>query len=167
MRGKYRLVVSISSQTLTLYSDSKLVADYPVSTSKYGIGSEPDSYKTPLGKHRICFKKGEGEELGTIFINGTPSGNLQDYDNTPQGEDWITSRILGLEGMEQGVNDNSQKRGILIHGTQDEESIGTPASHGCIRMKNADVIELYDRVPLDTIVLIQESDFRDQNLDVR
>ena len=167
MRGKYRLVVSISSQTLTLYSDSKLVADYPVSTSKYGIGSEPDSYKTPLGKHRICFKKGEGEELGTIFIGGTPSGNLQEYDNASKGEDWITSRILGLEGMEQGVNDNSQKRGILIHGTQDEESIGTPASHGCIRMKNADVIELYDRVPLDTIVLIQESDFRDQNLDVR
>lgn len=149
------IIISIDKQNLSIYTGSELLKVYKVSTSKYGIGNEEGSYRTPVGIHRICFAKGAEEKIGMIFKNGVPTGNVAEIDPDNTSEDLITSRVLGLEGCEPGINDNSKKRGILIHGTQDEKSIGRPASHGCIRMKNPNIIELFFKVTIGTIVEIR------------
>jgi len=153
---KKHIIADIQSQKLFLFKGKELLTEYLVSTSKFGIGSTEGSFKTPIGKHKICFKKGNNSKSGMIFINGNPTGEIAEI-GKKCSEDYITSRIIGLEGCEKGVNDNSRVRGILIHGTQDEESIGKPASHGCIRMKNSDIIELFDLVYIDMIVEIRKT----------
>ena len=159
----YSIKVNISKQLLTLHDDKNaIVAEYPVSTSKYGIGSEDGSYKTPLGHHQICEKIGEGKDLDEVFIGREPKGRLADLKSQEIDlpEDIITARILRLQGMEAGLNQgggiDSFERYIYIHGTSDESNISKPVSHGCIRMRNIDVISLYDKVDLDTDVLIEE-----------
>ena len=152
--------VSVSGQTLRLFKDGRILHEYPVSTSKYGVGSEAGSDKTPLGKHRIARKIGRGAPLLAIFksrvdTKKTAELNLSDH---PSKEDFVTTRILWLEGLEPGLNRggsvDSFARFIYIHATQDEGLIGRPASHGCIRMKNADVKELFDLVGVATPVEI-------------
>lgn len=159
----YSIKVNISQQLLTLHdNDNTVVAQYPVSTSKYGIGNTSGSYKTPLGQHQICEKIGGGLEQDQVFIGREPKGRLVDLKS--QGielpEDIITARILRLQGMEEGLNQgdgiDSFERYIYIHGTADEKNISKPVSHGCIRMRNLDVISLYDKVDLNTDVLIEE-----------
>lgn len=155
--------ISIADQTLTLLDEeARVLKLYPVSTSKYGAGNEKDSEKTPLGLHRIKDMIGGAMPINEVFIGRMPHGSLQEC--LERGEDLpddvITSRILWLEGMEPGRNQggyvDTYQRYIYIHGTGDEESIGTPSSIGCIRMLNQDVVELFRLVKTGTEVLIEE-----------
>jgi len=131
---------------------------YPISTAAMGMGNQADSFKTPLGIHRVRQKIGAGQPRGMIFKAREPIGEIaRDLDNRERDE--ITSRILWLDGLEDGVNSggacDTYSRYIYIHGTSDEKRIGQPVSAGCIRMKNDDVIELFDEVLVDDIVVIR------------
>ena len=131
---------------------------YPISTAEKGIGNRVDSYQTPFGIHRIRQKIGGGEPAGTVFEARQPCGRIaRDFDNRDGDE--ITSRILWLDGLEDGINRgegcDTYARYIYIHGTTDEQRIGRPVSAGCIRMRNADVIELFDEVLVNDLVLIR------------
>ena len=152
--------VDISEQRLYLIENSLIKASYPISTSKYGEGSIQNSFKTPLGKHSIKEMIGEEAEINTIFtsrINTKRSATIIDqFEDTDN--DYVTSRIIWLDGEEEGFNKggnvDSYRRYIYIHGTHEEGLIGTKASHGCIRMFNYDVIELFNLVNIGTKVLI-------------
>ena len=153
--------VDISEQRLYLIENSIIKASYPISTSKYGEGSIENSFKTPLGKHSIKEMIGEEAEINTIFtsrINTKRSATIIDqFEDTDN--DYVTSRIMWLDGEEDGLNKggnvDSFRRYIYIHGTHEEGLIGTKASHGCIRMFNYDVIELFNLVNIGTKVLIR------------
>jgi lipoprotein-anchoring transpeptidase ErfK/SrfK len=153
--------VDISEQRLYLIENSLIKASYPISTSKYGEGSIENSFKTPLGEHSIKEMIGEEAEINTIFtsrINTKRSATIIDqFEDTDN--DYVTSRIMWLDGEEDGFNKggnvDSFRRYIYIHGTHEEGLIGTKASHGCIRMFNYDVIELFNLVNIGTKVLIR------------
>ena len=154
------LFISIANQELYHIKNKKIINTFTISYSKYGTGNKNGSNKTPLGLHKIKEKYGEktpinGRMIGRIFY-GEISTIYQDA--TKSKTDDITSRILWLEGLEKGKNKgigiDSYKRYIYIHGTSEEGRLGTPASHGCIRMKNKDVIDLYKIVKVGTLVLI-------------
>ena len=144
--------ISIRDQTLTVRRGSEILRTYPISSSRFGLGSEPGSNKTPVGRFRIGEKIGHDMPSGTIFRGRLPLGPGQPL---PDTEDWITSRILWLEGTDPD-NSNTKDRYIYIHGTKHEDRIGRPDSHGCIRMRNADVIELFDLVQKGNPVRIIE-----------
>ena len=154
------LFISIENQRLYHIKNKKIINAFSISSSKYGIGSKNGSNKTPLGLHKIKEKYGEktpinGKMVGRIFYGKIATI----YNDTAKSKtDDVTSRILWLEGIEQGKNKgegiDSYKRYIYIHGTSEEGRLGTPASHGCIRMKNKDVIDLYKIVEVGTLVLI-------------
>ena len=153
--------VDISEQRLYLIENSLIKASYPISTSKYGEGSIENSFKTPLGEHSIKEMIGEEAEINTIFtsrINTKRSATIIDkFEDTEN--DYVTSRIMWLDGEEDGYNKggnvDSFNRYIYIHGTHEEGLIGTKASHGCIRMFNYDVIELFNLVKIGTKVTIR------------
>lgn len=154
--------VKVFEQKLYLLENGKIVKSYPVSTSKYGIGNREGSNQTPLGRHKIVNKIGGNAAWGTIFKERKNTGKtIRDKGAVgPEDKDLVTTRIMRLEGLEKGVNKGSGidsfERCIYIHGTPEEDLIGTPASHGCIRMKNSDVIELFDNVELGTPVTIEK-----------
>ena len=156
------IVVDISSQVLRWFHDGKLKRQYPVSTSRYGIGSKAGSNRTPLGLHYIRRKIGAGAESGTIFRARKSTGRKASIEHRPivTGDDYVTSRIMWLSGLEAGKNRgkdvDSYSRYIYIHGTHEEGLIGQPASHGCIRMRNQDVIELFKNIRSRTLVRIQK-----------
>jgi len=159
-----RIRISLSAQTLDLFDDQgKLVRSYPVSTSKNGAGEQCDSDCTPRGKHIIRAKIGARRPLNTVFVGRRPTGEVytSELGERHPGRDWILSRILWLSGCEQGFNRMRQvdtmRRFIYIHGTSDEQGIGQPVSHGCIRMRNADVMELFDAVTPGTPVEIVDA----------
>jgi len=137
------LLVSVPEQRLTLLTKGEISAEYPVSTSKFGLSDKPYSYGTPLGKMEIAQKFGGGAKSGTVFKSRRPTREIVSP-NSP-GRDPIVSRIIWLKGNEQR-NQNAFARYIYIHGTAEESRIGTPASYGCIRMKSADIIDLFDMV---------------------
>ena len=154
------LFVSTKNQKLYHIKNKKIVCEYNISSSKYGLGNKNGSNKTPLGLHIIKEKHGDnvpinGKLIGRIFYNQIA---LIYKDNTISKTDDITSRILWLDGMEEGKNKggliDSYNRYIYIHGTSEEGKLGTPASHGCIRMGNKDIIDLYKKVKVGTLVLI-------------
>ena len=153
--------IDISEQRLYLIEGLDIKASYPVSSSKYGEGRIENSFKTPLGFHVVKEKIGEGAEKNTIFksrINTRRSADIiEEYQDS--NDDFVTSRIMWLDGKEEGKNKggavDSFARYIYIHGTHEEGLIGTKASHGCIRMFNADAIELFDRIKIGTKVLIK------------
>ncbi len=157
-----KIDIDISEQKLYLYCNygngKQEVKTYPVSTSKYGIGSEAGSNKTPLGLHRIKNKIGDGAPQNTIFKARRNTGKKAII-NQPNSGDLVTTRIMWLTGLEPGKNSgrgiDSYRRYIYIHGTAEEEKIGEVASHGCIRMYNKDVIDLFDRVDEGTKVEIR------------
>ena len=151
-KSRLHIQVSVRDQELKLRRGRKIVRRYPVSTSRFGLGSEENSHKTPLGKFRISDKIGETMPAGTIFVGRVP---LRPDDPLPPTEDLVLSRILWLDGIEPH-NANTRNRFIYIHGTRHEDKIGEPDSHGCIRMRNADVIELFDLVDVDTPITIRE-----------
>ncbi len=158
--GEKRLDVYVSQQKMVASSGGKTLKAYPVSTSRYGIGNRLNSNQTPLGGHRIARKIGAGVPANTIFKNrvNTLTVSAINLSDRPSADDRITSRILWLDGLEPGVNKgkrvDSFKRQIYIHGTADEGLIGKPASHGCIRMRNADVVQLFDWAQVGTTVTI-------------
>lgn len=139
----HRVVVSVPEQRLAVYRHQQLLATFPVSTSRFGLGDEPGSNATPLGKFKIAKKVGGGQPSGMRFKNRKPTGEIVPP-NAP-GRDPIVSRILWLKGLER-QNRNAYKRYIYIHGTPEEAKLGTPASYGCVRMASRDVIWLYDQV---------------------
>jgi len=143
--------VSIRDQQLTVAEDEKPIRTYPVSTSRFGIGTEEGSLKTPTGRFCVAQKVGGDMPSGTIFVGRIP---LQPDEALPQTEDLVTSRILWLHGLDE-ENANTRDRFIYIHGTKHEDKIGTVASHGCVRMRNADVIELFEMVDEGTPVVIE------------
>jgi len=148
-----RLEVSVATQRLTLWEGFRQVKSWPCSTSKFGLGYTEGSNKTPLGGFVVKEKHGDNAALGTIFKARQPVG-LWTPDQVTD-DDLILSRILWLEGMEKR-NANTFQRYIYIHGTNDERHIGRPASHGCVRLKNRDVVELYELTPIGTQVWISE-----------
>lgn len=155
--------ISISDQILTLLGeDGQTLHQYPVSTSKNGTGNQNASEKTPLGLHRIKDMIGGAMPINEVYINRMPHGSLEECieRGIDLPDDVIMSRIMWLEGMEPGRNQggyvDTYQRYIYIHGTSKEDKIGTPASIGCIRMRNADIAELYRLVESGTEVLIEE-----------
>ena len=143
--------ISVRAQELTLKRGRKKLATYPVSTSRFGLGSEEGSMKTPTGRFRIEEKIGDGMPLGTVFKSRRP---VKATKKLLREEDLIMTRILWLEGLD-ARNANTHERFIYIHGTNHEEKIGEPASHGCIRMRNADLLELFELVKEGTPVIIK------------
>jgi len=150
--ARTKIDVSVRDQRLILTRDGEKLRSYPISTSRFGIGTEEGSMKTPLGNFRIAEKIGDSAAPGTIFKARVALGP---DDPLPETEDLITSRILWLDGMDE-ENGNTRERFIYIHGTKHEDKIGMPASHGCIRMRNDDMIELFELVDETTLVVIRE-----------
>ena len=144
--------VSIRDQQLTVKQNARPIRTYPVSTSRFGIGTEQGSLKTPTGRFRVAEKIGSDMPHGTVFVGRVP---LQADEALPATEDQITSRILWLDGLGKR-NANTHDRFIYIHGTKHDEMLGRPDSHGCIRMRDSDVIELFDLVEEGTPVTIKK-----------
>ena len=128
------------------------ISSYPVSTSRFGVGAEEGSMKTPTGRFRVAEKIGDEMPTDTVFQSRVP---VRPGDPLPPTEDFVMSRILWLDGLEEH-NANTRDRFIYIHGTKHEDKIGIPDSHGCVRMRNADVAELFTLVDEGTHVLIEE-----------
>jgi lipoprotein-anchoring transpeptidase ErfK/SrfK len=145
-----QIEISVRDQSLTVRCGTQPARSYPISSSRFGLGTEEGSYQTPLGRFRIAKKIGDGMPPGTVFKGRVPLGPGEPL---PQTEDLITSRILWLDGLDPD-NANTKGRFVYIHGTKHENRIGRPDSHGCIRMRNADVIELFDLVQEGTVVRI-------------
>jgi lipoprotein-anchoring transpeptidase ErfK/SrfK len=140
---EHKIHIRLSTQLLELCDgNGRVLKSYPVSTSSRGAGSEPGSLKTPLGRFCIAEKIGAGTPQGMVFKSRVPTGETGSEENP---EDLVQTRILWLHGLEEH-NANTRDRYIYIHGTNQESRIGSPASHGCIRMRNADVTELFDVV---------------------
>lgn len=148
-----KIVVHIAAQTLELLDDSgSMLRRYRISTGKNGVGEESGSYCTPRGKHIIRAKIGAGQPENSVFVRRRPTGEIY----TPAlgaahpGRDWILTRILWLSGTEPGYNRlgncDTMRRYVYIHGTPDETELGVPGSRGCVRMRNADLLELFDSV---------------------
>ena len=148
-----KIEVSVPEQTLRLYEGGALVREYPCSTSKYGYSSEPESNHTPLGRFRIGKMIGHDAEPRTIFKSREVVGL---WDGGPAEEDYVLTRIMWLDGLEEH-NANTHDRYIYIHGTNQEHLIGTPASHGCVRLSNRDVVDLFNRVEEGTEVEIRQA----------
>ena len=146
--------IDIASQRLTLLDDSGAsVREYAVSTAKNGVGEKNGSYCTPRGRHIVRAKIGAGQPAGTVFVRRRPTGEIwtpELYEKFP-GRDWILTRILWLSGCEPGHNRlgdvDTMRRYIYIHGSHEFAQMGRPGSIGCVRMRNADIIELFDLIP--------------------
>jgi hypothetical protein len=153
------LYVSVWRQHMYHVRGRRLMDEYVISTAGAGLGSELDSHRTPLGLHQVEDKIGAGVPLGGVLSERRFTGEVV-FGPHP-GEDLITSRILWLGGLEPGINQgglvDSHDRAIYIHGTADEASLGRPSSMGCIRMRNTDVIELFDRLPIGALVVILDN----------
>jgi len=143
--------INVSTQRLELLEDGRISKSFPVSTSAFGLGSEPGSFKTPVGRFCIAEKIGGRAGRGAVFKSRVPTGETGSEERK---EDLVQTRILWLHGLEE-QNANTRDRFIYIHGTNHESLIGTPSSHGCIRMRNADVIELFDAVQEGARVIIE------------
>src|ERR1043166_4645025 len=143
--------VSIRDQQLTVKENEQPIRTYSVSTSQFGIGTEEGSFKTPTGRFCVAQKIGDDMPSGTIFVGRAP---LPPDERPPATEDLVTSRILWLDGLDE-QNANTRDRFVYIHGTKHKDKIGTAASHGCVRMRNADMIELFEMVDEGTPVVIE------------
>jgi L,D-transpeptidase catalytic domain len=155
------LYISVHRQRLFHVRSGQLLAEFPIATASNGLGAQMDSYRTPVGLHRVSEKFGDDVPPLGILKDREFTGEIADADFAGVDKDWITSRILWLSGLEPGVNQggevDSHERYIYIHGTANEASIGAPTSMGCIRMRNADVIALYEQVSLGTLVVVLDN----------
>jgi L,D-transpeptidase YbiS len=155
--------IDLASQRLSLVQDGRAVLEYPVSTGAKGQGSEAGSFKTPIGWHRVKLKIGEGHPLGAVFVGRRPTGEVLSpvLQRAAPERDWILTRILWLEGLEPGLNRGGNvdtlRRYIYIHGTPDEGMGDPPSSHGCVRMYNSHVADLFSRVSVGMRVNIVAS----------
>jgi len=158
-----KLMISVAHQRLQVKDDDgTLLKEYAVSTAKAGVGEQSGSYRTPRGMHVIRAKIGAGQAANTVFVRRRPTGEIWAPELAEQfpGRDWILTRILWLSGCEPGHNRlgcvDTMRRYVYIHGSPDTAQMGVPGSHGCVRMRNADIIELFDMVPCYTAVEIRE-----------
>lgn len=158
-----KILISVAAQRMRVFDDAgMLLRDYPISTGKAGVGEQFGSFRTPRGRHIIRAKIGSGQPLNTVFVRRRPTGEVwsADLDAAHPGRDWILTRILWLSGCEPGFNRlgrvDTMRRFIYIHGSPDRCEMGKPGSHGCIRMCNADMVDLFDLVPVYTPVEITE-----------
>jgi len=157
-----RIDININSQLLDLLDDKgSLIKRYAISTAKNGVGEQNGSLCTPRGRHIIRAKIGAGQPANAVFIERRPTGEVYNpalAQRFPK-RDWILTRILWLSGCERGVNRlgkvDTMRRAIYIHGSPDTAQMGKPGSHGCVRMRNADIVELFDLVPVRTPVEIR------------
>ncbi|MDP4077389.1 L,D-transpeptidase [Acidovorax sp. A1169] len=153
--------ISVLRQQLDLYECDALVRSYAVSTALHGVGESNGSGCTPRGLHRVRAKVGAGCDAATVFVGRRPTGEMYSPGLAAQhpGRDWILCRILWLTGCEPGFNCggavDTLRRFIYIHGCPDGTPLGVPASHGCVRMANADVMDLFERVVVGTPVRIE------------
>ena len=157
------VTISIARQQLTLRDDAgNILRQYAISTAKAGAGEVSGSYRTPRGRHLVRAKIGAGCEPNTVFVRRRPTGELWTPELAAQhpGRDWILTRILWLSGCEPGRNRlgcvDTMRRYIYIHGSPDATAMGQPGSHGCVRMRNVDIVELFDLVAPYTPVEITE-----------
>ncbi|MGB8467251.1 MAG: L,D-transpeptidase [Terrimicrobiaceae bacterium] len=144
------LRIDVARQRLEVLREGHVHRSYAISTSRFGLGFEHGSNKTPLGRFVVGEKIGAGAALGAVFRSRQPTGELASQGGE---EDLILTRILWLAGLDE-ANANTRERYIYIHGTNQEELLGTPASHGCVRMSNADIKEFFDETPEGTVVEI-------------
>lgn len=158
-----KITIHIFTQTLELFDDTgKILRRYAVSTAANGVGEISGSYCTPRGKHIIRAKIGAGQPENAVLRGRRPTGEVYTPELGAQfpERDWILTRILWLSGCEPGFNrlgeNDTMRRYIYIHGSPDSVQLGKPGSHGCIRMRNAEVVELFDLVPAGTAVEIFE-----------
>ncbi|MDR3491192.1 MAG: L,D-transpeptidase [Gammaproteobacteria bacterium] len=153
----------IATQELLVYQDDKLVKTYAISTAKNGAGEVFGSEQTPRGLHQIRAKIGRNVPPNTVFVKRRPTGEIYspELKNLYPDRDWILTRIFWLSGLEVGKNRlgkvDTMRRYIYIHGTPDDTKMGQPGSKGCIRMRNHDLIEMFNIVPCFTSLLIQET----------
>jgi L,D-transpeptidase YbiS len=162
MRAAERIEVSLADQRLTLFRPGAAPRSWPVSTAARGAGERIGSEQTPRGRHVVRARIGAGLPLRAVLVGRRPTGETWSpaLSWAHPGRDWILTRILWLSGLERGRNRLGQvdtmRRYIYIHGAPDDAPVGVPASHGCIRMRNEDVVELFELVPVGTEVLIKE-----------
>ncbi len=157
------LLISVARQQMSVFDDhGQVLREYRVSTARAGVGERSGSFQTPRGRHEIRAKIGNGQAPNTVFVRRRPTGELWTPELGRQfpDRDWILTRILWLSGREPGRNRlrdvDTMRRYIYIHGSPDSAQMGVPGSHGCVRMRNADIIELFDLVPCYTEVEITE-----------
>ena len=161
MRAPLRIEVSIDEQRLRLLEGDRVLMDVPVSTARNGPGERMGSECTPRGRHVVRAKIGEGVPVGSVFVGRRPTGERFEPQLRARDpdRDWILTRILWLSGCEPGRNRlgdvDTMRRFIYIHGCPDDVPMGTPGSHGCVRMRNRDVVELFDRVAAGTQVVLR------------
>jgi len=163
----YSIIINIAKQTLSVISvspvEQQLVKSYRIASGKNGTGEKFGSECTPRGKHIIRAKIGHDQASNTVFVGRRPTGELFDSSLKQQhpDRDWILTRILWLSGTEKGINRlgdvDTMRRFIYIHGCPDDDPMGIPSSHGCIKMRNEEMIELFDFVPVYTPVEIVEN----------
>ena len=158
-----KLLVSVARQSMLLVDEAGvLIKEYPISTAKAGVGEISGSYQTPRGRHIIRAKIGAGQPENTVFVRRRPTGELWTPELAEQhpGRDWILTRILWLSGCEPGFNRlgerDTMRRYVYIHGSPDNAEMGKPGSHGCIRMRNADIVDLFEQIPCYSEVRISE-----------
>jgi lipoprotein-anchoring transpeptidase ErfK/SrfK len=155
-----RIEVSIPQQTLTVFDGTQILAHFSISTAANGAGCQKNSGCTPTGQHIIRAKIGEGASINSVFVGRRATGEICSPELMAEfpNRDWILTRILWLSGTEVGVNRlgdvDTMQRYIYIHGTPDTVALGQPGSHGCIRMRNTDVIALFNMVPVGTPIHI-------------
>jgi len=158
-----KLLVSVAQQLMRLVDDQGgVLREYWVSTALAGVGEVSGSYRTPRGLHLVRAKIGAGQPENTVFVRRRPTGEIWTPELGEQfpGRDWILTRILWLSGCQPGHNRlgcvDTMRRYIYIHGSPDTAEMGVPGSHGCIRMRNADIVELFDLIPCYSLVEITE-----------
>jgi len=158
-----KLHISVARQVMTVFDDQgEILREYPVSTAKAGVGEVSGSYQTPRGRHIIRAKIGAGQPENSVFVRRRPTGEIWSPALGVEfpARDWILTRILWLSGCEAGCNRlgyvDTMRRYIYIHGSPDSAEMGVPGSHGCVRMRNADIVELFDLVPCYSEVEITE-----------
>ncbi len=147
------ITIHIKSQMLVLHRNNDTAIKYSISTGSKGVGQQEGSWQTPMGRHLIRAKIGDGYPRDSVFVGRRSSGEIYSAEiraQYPKRKDWILSRILWLSGLEKGFNRlgsvDTMRRYIYIHGSPDSAVMGVPGSRGCIRMKGADIIDLFDRI---------------------
>lgn len=154
--------INIATQQLTVWQQQRAIAQFIISSALKGVGEIQGSEQTPRGQHIIRAKIGQNQPINSVFKARRPTGEIYNAELAAQfpTRDWILTRIMWLSGCEEGKNRGGQcdtmRRYIYIHGTPDTEPMGIPKSHGCIRMRNEDIIQLFDLVPVYTPVIIHE-----------
>jgi L,D-transpeptidase YbiS len=157
-----KLEIQVKNQTLFVWDDAKLIKEYLISTAKNGVGEQNGSEQTPRGLHIIRAKIGAHAPANTVFVKRRPTGEVYDLNLRKQfpDRDWILTRILWLSGLEVHKNRlgnvDTMSRKIYIHGSPDDVAMGVPGSRGCVRMRNQDIIELFDLIPAGTPLHITE-----------